>query len=49
MSDLNPRSDEAYRRPTEIAETFRKLSRRRPVRDRLLLWWLRLEYWLGIR
>lgn len=50
MSDLDPRSDEAYRRAAELADDLRKaFERRLRVRDRLRLWWLRLEYWLGIR
>ena len=49
MSDLDPRSDEAYRRATEMADMLRMGWRRKPIRDWLRLTWLRLEMWLGIR
>lgn len=47
--DLDPRSDEAYRWAAEMADRLRRSFRRSRVRDRLLLWWLRIEYWLDIR
>ena len=44
MSDMDPRSDEAYQRAAEMADALRKSFRRQPVRDwlRLMRAWIRM-------